>query len=71
MLTDYQKSKAKIIGILDELLAVFAALGISGAALAVLDERKKKLTADSFNLVVQGQYKRGKTTFINALLGAS
>lgn len=70
MLTDYQQSKAKIGGILDELSGALTALDISRTALAVLDERKKKLDSDSFNLVVLGQYKRGKTTFINALLGA-
>jgi hypothetical protein len=31
---------------------------------------REKLDADSFNLVVVGQFKRGKTCLINALLGA-
>lgn len=31
---------------------------------------KEKLTQEQFNLVVMGQFKRGKSTFINALLGA-
>ncbi len=31
---------------------------------------KAKLEAETFNLVVLGQFKRGKSTFINALLGA-
>ncbi|MHB8512450.1 MAG: dynamin family protein [Actinomycetota bacterium] len=30
----------------------------------------KKLADDSFNVVVLGEFKRGKTTFVNALLGA-
>lgn len=33
-------------------------------------ELRRKLLENRFNLVVVGQFKRGKTTFINALLGA-
>lgn len=35
-----------------------------------LYEIKQKLIDDSFNLVVLGEFKRGKTTFLNAFLGA-
>jgi len=35
-----------------------------------LNDLKEKLTQEQFNLVVMGQFKRGKSTFINALLGA-
>ncbi|WP_174589684.1 dynamin family protein [Methanocella conradii] len=43
---------------------------ISGeAATQEVDGLLEKLDSDSFNLVVLGQFKRGKTTFINALLG--
>ncbi|RME64568.1 MAG: dynamin [Nitrospirae bacterium] len=34
------------------------------------DELREKLIKNRFNLVVVGQFKRGKTTFINSLLGA-
>ncbi len=34
------------------------------------DELREKILKNRFNLVVVGQFKRGKTTFINALLGA-
>jgi ribosome biogenesis GTPase A len=30
----------------------------------------KKLSQELFNVVVVGEFKRGKTTFVNALLGA-
>jgi len=36
-----------------------------------LDELSEKLTLEQFNLVVMGQFKRGKSTLINALLGAA
>ncbi|GBD99371.1 bacterial dynamin-like protein [bacterium BMS3Abin07] len=34
------------------------------------DDLREKLIRNRFNLVVVGQFKRGKTTFINSLLGA-
>lgn len=34
-----------------------------------LRELEEKLVQQQFNLVVMGQFKRGKSTFINALLG--
>lgn len=37
---------------------------------ARLDELRAKLAAQTFNLVVAGQFKRGKTSAINALIGA-
>ncbi len=35
----------------------------------ILEEIKRKIKENKFNLVVLGQFKRGKTTFVNALLG--
>jgi hypothetical protein len=35
------------------------------------EELREKLLSGTFNLVVLGQFKRGKTSLINALLGAS
>lgn len=37
---------------------------------ARLDELRAKLAAQTFNLVVAGQFKRGKTSAINAIIGA-
>lgn len=34
-----------------------------------LEDLERKLRADHFHIVVMGQFKRGKTTFINSLLG--
>lgn len=35
----------------------------------VLEDIDRKVKENKFNLVVLGQFKRGKTTFVNALLG--
>jgi len=40
-----------------------------GRLLTRLDDEIRKLEANRFHLVVLGQFKRGKTTFVNALLG--
>ena len=42
---------------------------VRGAASKSLKEARTKLEEEAFNLVVLGQFKRGKSTFINALLG--
>jgi len=41
----------------------------TGGLLSRIDDEIRKLNANHFHLVVLGQFKRGKTTFINALLG--
>ena len=64
MTADYASIKDGLSGIIAEL---------SDQALdgnRRLSELQEKLTLQQFNLVVMGQFKRGKSTFINALLGA-
>jgi GTPase SAR1 family protein len=61
---DFKRSRKRIFDIMEQMLE-----------LSVTDrdsclEIKEKLEAESFNLVVVGQFKRGKTCLINALLGA-
>lgn len=43
--------------------------GLEGFGGEALDELKRKVESETFNLVVVGQFKRGKTCFINALMG--
>lgn len=45
--------------------------GLQEAPDQLLEELREKIQSNSFNLVVVGQFKRGKTMLINALLGAS
>ena len=62
---------ANYISIKDGLLAIIDEL--SGQDLdgsRRLSELREKLNQQQFNLVVMGQFKRGKSTFINAMLGA-
>ncbi len=61
---DYHQFKERLAHCLDALSA------ISSVASADCQELKERLCSNIFNLVVVGQFKRGKTCLINALLGA-
>jgi ribosome biogenesis GTPase A len=64
MAANYSSIKNGLAGIIAELLEQ----GFDGTK--HLSELQEKLALQQFNLVVMGQFKRGKSTFINALLGA-
>jgi GTP-binding protein EngB required for normal cell division len=70
MLEDYVQHKSSLEYLIADLSKFAVNNGNHIRTLEVLEERKERLRQDMFNLVVLGQYKRGKTTFINALLGA-
>lgn len=57
--------------IYDNIENVLQALKTVEFETAKVDEIENKLKEKEFNLVVMGQYKRGKSTFINSLLGSN
>ncbi len=59
----YARLKEELLDIIDGLMQVEAVRGCP------CEELRDKLESNAFNLVVLGQFKRGKTSFINALLG--
>ena len=61
--TSYSKLKAELLDSMDEMLSIE---NIRGCA---CEDLKEKVRSNAFNLVVVGQFKRGKTSLINALLG--
>lgn len=61
---DYGQVKNNLLGTIDRLHEVVRQETRKG-----LMETKTKLAEEAFNLVVLGQFKRGKSTLINALLG--
>ncbi len=63
-ISDYERLKGRLIGCIDEMLVIEAVRGCP------CEELREKIEANMFNLVVVGQFKRGKTSLINALLGA-
>lgn len=60
----YSKLKTDLLDCMDEML------GIENIRGCACEDLKEKVRSNAFNLVVVGQFKRGKTSLINALLGA-
>jgi GTPase SAR1 family protein len=50
-------------------VCIEALLGLEGVDATACQKLQEKLTAHTFNILVVGQYNRGKTTLINALVG--
>ncbi|MFZ2448434.1 MAG: dynamin family protein [Syntrophobacteraceae bacterium] len=63
---DYSQLRDGLFGIVARLDGT-----VRDVTLKSLSETRTKLEEEAFNLVVLGQFKRGKSTFINALLGES
>jgi len=62
--SSYSKLKSELLNCMDEML------GIENIRGCPCEDLKEKVRSNAFNLVVVGQFKRGKTSLINALLGA-
>ncbi len=62
--SDYEGLKGSLLQCIDEMLRIDAVRGHP------CRELREKIETNTFNLVVVGQFKRGKTSLINALLGA-
>ncbi|MFN3395402.1 MAG: dynamin family protein [Thermodesulfovibrionales bacterium] len=62
--TMYSHLKNELLRCIDEMLTIEAIRGCP------CEELREKIEKNTFNLVVVGQFKRGKTSLINALLGA-
>jgi len=63
LISDYIQLKADLTACIDDMLT------IGNIRSAPCEELRDKIRTDTFNLVVVGQFKRGKTSLINALLG--
>ena len=64
------KKYAELKGAILDCIDAMSAIEYTHAHESMYDELKEKIRTDSFNLVVVGQFKRGKTCLINSLLGA-
>ncbi len=62
--TKYAQLKKELLTCIDDMLTVEAIRGCP------CEELREKIDKNTFNLVVVGQFKRGKTSLINALLGS-
>ena len=68
MLKRYKQISQELIGLIDRLSSVSLSRG-DDKIHENLREISEKLVGNHFHLVVLGQFKRGKSTFINSLLG--
>ncbi|WP_437958650.1 dynamin family protein [Sorangium sp. So ce119] len=71
MLESFHSRKDDVTGALRDLVVFAESLGARSVATRITNDLVKKLDADRFHLVVVGEFNHGKTTFVNALLGAS
>jgi len=68
MLDHYKEIRAQLIGNIDSLTDISSRRGNEKIA-DNLKEIREKLIENRFHLVVLGQFKRGKSTFINSIIG--
>ena len=68
MLVRYKQIRQELISCIERLSSVSSSRG-DDKILQNLQEISEKLAGNRFNHVVLGQFKRGKSTFINSLLG--
>jgi GTP-binding protein EngB required for normal cell division len=70
MLESFHNRRSDVITSLRELLSLAERVGAKSLGLRLGTDLVEKLEADRFHLVVVGEFNHGKTTFVNALLGA-
>ncbi|MFO0758620.1 MAG: dynamin family protein [Byssovorax sp.] len=71
MLESFHNKKNDVVGSLRELLRLADGVGAKTLGSRLGADLVQKLEADRFHLVVVGEFNHGKTTFVNALLGAN
>ena len=70
MLDAFKEKRMTVVNAVGELASLADGIGARSVAQRVRDGLVAKLQADRFNLVVVGEFNRGKTTMVNAVLGA-
>jgi ribosome biogenesis GTPase A len=71
MLEAFHQKRDDVVTALRDLSKFGGEIGAKSLSSRIDAELVKKLEADRFHLVVVGEFNHGKTTFVNALLGAS
>ncbi len=70
LLEEHQQAKRAIVSRLVELADVAESVGMTTLARDIRAARIPKIEDERFHLVVLGEFNHGKSTFVNALLGA-
>src|SRR6476659_7203490 len=69
-LEHHKQAKREIVARLQQLAELADAVGMITLARDIRTTRIPKLESERFHLVVLGEFNHGKSTFVNALLGA-
>lgn len=70
MLESFHSKKREVTGAIAELSSLASEVGARSLSSRIDGDLVQKLEQDRFHLVVVGEFNHGKTTFVNALLGA-
>src|SRR5437762_1434050 len=70
LLEHHKQAKREIISRFTQLANVAESVGMITLARDIRTTRIPKLESEKFHLVVLGEFNHGKSTFVNALLGA-
>ncbi|MFT3775489.1 MAG: dynamin family protein [Minicystis sp.] len=71
MLESFHQRRDDVLGALRDLMNLAERVGAKSLGAHLGTDLVKKLEEDRFHLVVVGEFNHGKSTFVNALLGAS
>ncbi|APR85341.1 Putative ATP /GTP binding protein [Minicystis rosea] len=71
MLESFHQRRDDVLGALRDLMNLAERVGAKSLGAHLGEDLVKKLEADRFHLVVVGEFNHGKSTFVNALLGAN
>src|SRR3954470_20386635 len=71
MLESFHNRRDDVVATLRDLLKVAEGVGAKTLGTRLGADLVQKLEADRFHLVVGGEFNHGKSTFVNALLGAN
>lgn len=64
----FLQNRAELVSLIERLLPILSTLNMKGWE-DTLAHLKQRVSSNSFKVLVLGEFKRGKSTFINALLG--
>src|SRR5579875_3819542 len=67
-LSDFLEKRKALVALLERLQSVLHMLNMT-AWQQKMQQLEQRATSDNFKVLVIGEFKRGKSTFINALLG--